>query len=70
MPLGSGIEWLWCRLAAAAPIPPLAWELPYATDEAREGVVTLNRENKQTKMSAKTFHATKKDMLNAKSRDG
>ena len=23
--------WLWCRPAAAAPIQPLAWELPYAT---------------------------------------
>ena len=22
--------WLWCRLAAAAPIWPLVWELPYA----------------------------------------
>ena len=22
--------WLWCRPAAAAPIWPLAWELPYA----------------------------------------
>ena len=22
--------WLWCRPAAAAPIQPLAWELPYA----------------------------------------
>ena len=22
--------WLWCRLAAAAPVRPLAWELPYA----------------------------------------
>ena len=21
--------WLWCRLAAAAPIQPLAWEPPY-----------------------------------------
>ena len=26
--------WLWCRLAAAAPIPPLAWKLPYAAGEA------------------------------------
>ena len=26
--------WLWCRLAAAAPIGPLAWELPYATGAA------------------------------------
>ena len=23
--------WLWCRLAAAVPIQPLAWELPHAT---------------------------------------
>ena len=26
--------WLWCRLAAAVPIRPLAWELPYATSAA------------------------------------
>ena len=26
--------WLWCRLAAAAPIGPLAWELPYASSAA------------------------------------
>ena len=26
--------WLWCRLAAVAPIRPLAWELPYATGVA------------------------------------
>ena len=32
--------WLWCRLAAAAPIQPLAWELPYA-----EGVA-LKRKKK------------------------
>ena len=25
---------LWCILAAATPILPLAWELPYVTDEA------------------------------------
>ena len=25
---------LWCRLAAAALIPPLAWELPYASPAA------------------------------------
>ena len=23
--------WLWCKLAATAPIGPLAWEPPYAT---------------------------------------
>ena len=26
--------WLWCKPAAAAPIQPLAWELPYATGVA------------------------------------
>ena len=26
--------WLWHRLAAVAPVQPLAWELPYATDSA------------------------------------
>ena len=26
--------WLWCRLAAAAPIRPLAWELPHAVGAA------------------------------------
>ena len=26
--------WLWHRLAAVAPIRPLAWELPYAADAA------------------------------------
>ena len=26
--------WLWCRLAAAAPICPLAWKPPYATGSA------------------------------------
>ena len=29
--LRSGLLWLWCRLAAAAPIRPLTWELPYAS---------------------------------------
>ena len=26
--------WLWCRLGAAVPIRPLAWELPYAAGTA------------------------------------
>ena len=28
--LGRALLWLWCGLAAAAPIRPLAWELSYA----------------------------------------
>ena len=26
--------WLWCKLAAVAPIQPLAWEFPYAMGAA------------------------------------
>ena len=33
--------WLWCRLAAAAPIGPLAWDLPYAAG------ATLKRQKKK-----------------------
>ena len=28
--------WLWCRLAATAPIGPLAWEPPHAMSAAPE----------------------------------
>ena len=38
--------WLWCRLAAAAPILPLAWELPYAAGTA------MKRKKKQTNKQA------------------
>jgi len=36
--LGSDLVllWLWCRLAATAPIRPLAWEPPYAAGAALE----------------------------------
>ena len=34
--LGSPLLWLWRKLAAAAPIRPLAWELPYAMGVALE----------------------------------
>ena len=36
--------WLWCRLAAAAPIRLLAWELPYAW-----GVALKVKKNKNKK---------------------
>ena len=31
------LVWLWCWPAAPAPIQPLAWELPHATDAALIG---------------------------------
>ena len=33
---GLALLWLWCRLAAVAPIRPLAWEPPYAGGAAQE----------------------------------
>jgi len=42
------LQWLWCRLAAAALIRPLAWELPYAAHatlkkqtKKRQGMTTF-----------------------------
>ena len=36
--------WLWCGPTAAAPIRPLAWELPYA---AGEGLKRKNKKNRR-----------------------
>ena len=33
--------WLWCRPAAAAPIPPLARELPYATGVTLKRIIII-----------------------------
>ena len=45
--------WLWCRLAATAWIPPLAWEPPYAPGAAvkmTERKVQERRTLRQTKL--------------------
>jgi len=42
------LVWLWHRLAAEAPIQPLAWELPCA-----EGAPLKSRKRKQTKKTTK-----------------
>ena len=46
---------LWCRLAAVAPIQPLAWEIPYAT-----GVALREKQNKtkQNMDNNKVIHHT------------
>ena len=46
--------WLWYRLAATAPIRPLAWEPPYA-----EGVAKRNSKDKKTKKQKKQFRVSK-----------
>ena len=44
--LDLALLWLWCRLAAVAPIRPLAWELPYATST----VLKIKGEKKKEKI--------------------
>jgi len=50
--LGSDPEllWLWHRLAATAPIGPLAWEPPYAAGAAQE---IAKRQKKKRKKKRK-----------------
>ena len=38
--------WLWCRLADAAPIPPLTQELPYAAGAALKRKERKGKERK------------------------
>jgi len=46
---------LWCRLAAAAPIQPLAWEPPYATGAALKkktkkiGIINISLQESERK---------------------
>ena len=40
------LPWLWCRLAAAAPIGPLDWEPPYAVGVALERLKKKKRKKK------------------------
>ena len=44
--------WLWCRLAAAALICPLAWELPYVVGSA------LKRQKNEGGLVGDTFFQT------------
>ena len=41
--LDPTLLWLWCRLAAEAPVLPLAWELPYAKNAALKGKKTKEK---------------------------
>ena len=42
--------WLWCRPAAIALIPPLAWELPYAAPVALKQTNKNNNNEMKPKM--------------------
>ena len=46
--LDLALLWLWCRPAATAPIRPLAWEPPYATERPKEIAKTHTHEKKKS----------------------
>ena len=49
--------WLWCRPAAATPIPPLAWELPYVTGVAtKKKKKRKGRKKKKKERKKETIH--------------
>ena len=54
---GRGLDptrlWLWRRLAATAPMGPLAWEPPYAAGAALEKA----KKDKKKKTSKETFQS-------------
>ena len=56
--------WLWHRLAAAAPIGPLAWEPPYASGAAQEIATTTTTTTKKTKRQKKNNNKIKKARTN------
>ena len=45
--------WPWRRLAATAPIGPLAWEPPYAAGAAQEMVKRPKKQQKKNQQSSK-----------------
>ena len=53
--LGSDSKflWLWCRPAAAGPIQPLAWELPYSASLALKSKKEKRKDKKRKKKEKK-----------------
>ena len=47
--------WLQCRLAATAPIGPLAWELPYAVGADLKKVKKKKKEGRKKEIAIKTI---------------
>ena len=41
------LQWLWCRVAAVAPIQRLAWEPPYATNAALKRKKTKKKKEEE-----------------------
>ena len=53
--------WLWSRLAAVAPIGPLAWELPYATGAALKTAKEKKEKEKEKRKAVGSVVATRSE---------
>ena len=51
--LDPALLWLWCRLAAPAPIRPLAWKPSYAAGPALKRQKTKKKKRKEKKKKKK-----------------
>jgi len=58
--LDPELLWLWRRLAATAPIQPLAWEPPYAAGAAQE----MAKRKKKRKKRRKNSLAQRRNSIN------
>ena len=58
--LDPELLWLCCRLAAIAPIRPLAWELPYASDAALKKQKERRKEGKEGRREGRKKKERKK----------
>ena len=54
--------WLWCRLAAADPVRPLAWELPYASGAALKRPKKKQEHSSETDLGAPTATTREKTL--------
>ena len=60
------LQWLWRRLAAVAPIRPLAWELLYAPGAAVKGKKGNEKEREKRKKERKREGGRERRMVKAK----
>ena len=56
--------WLWCRPAAAAPIQPLSWELPYAAHVALRKRERDGGRERETERNEPTMYLEQLDTKN------
>ena len=59
--LDLALLWLWCRVAATAPIRPLAWEPPHALGAALKRQKTKKKKKEKEKEKEIPFLSVPKD---------